>query len=287
MPAPFGFCAVLYVSLYPFEGAIRYALDNIRLRDALSLRDGLIFLPIALLLLKQAFHFRVHPAFFIFAGTVLLHGTLSTANLHTTLPTIYGAMLLLNILFGFIAARQVTRPGRRVLSIRWPLARSIRGRGRPGTRSAGNRAARTCRSRSAPKRGVRGCYFYRCDAVIPRSSAGGEHGRPAGPGDRARAVRSSGMRVATPMPARCHVRGFSDHGGGGERHGLASHKRACAANGDDVGAKIHSGPAAPGERKPRRMRVPHRPRGSALPEPRAPAGRASPLMRLAITKKCH
>jgi hypothetical protein len=115
MPALFGFCALLYLSIYAFEGPVRYALHNVGLSDAISLRDGLIVLPIVLLLLKQAFRVRVHPAFFIFVGIVVLHGLLATANLHTPLPAIYGAMLLLNILFGFIGARQLMRPGKAVV----------------------------------------------------------------------------------------------------------------------------------------------------------------------------
>jgi hypothetical protein len=117
MPALFGFCALLYLSIYAFEGPIRYALFNIGRSDAILLGDGLMILPVVLLLLKQAFRFRVHPAFFIFAGIVLLHGVLSTANLHTPLPAVYGALLLLNILFGFIGARQVMRPSKAVLWI--------------------------------------------------------------------------------------------------------------------------------------------------------------------------
>lgn len=122
MPALFGFCAVLYLSIYAFEGVIRYVLYHVGLSDAILLRGGLMILPTVLLLLKQAFSFRVHPAFFIFAGIVLLHGTLSTANLHTPLPAVYGAMLLLNVLFGFIAARQLMRPRKRamwILSLIW------------------------------------------------------------------------------------------------------------------------------------------------------------------------
>lgn len=115
MAVLFGSCALLYLSIYAFEGPIRYALINFGLGDAIVLRDGLIILPIVLLLMKQAFRFRVHPAFFLFAGIVLLHGTLSTANLHTPLPALYAATRLLHILFGFIAARQLLRPGNRVL----------------------------------------------------------------------------------------------------------------------------------------------------------------------------
>jgi hypothetical protein len=117
MPALFGFCALLYLSIYAFEGPIRYALYNVGLSNMIWLRDGLMILPIVLLLLKQAFRFRLHPAFFIFAGIVVLHGMLATANLHTPLPAIYGAILLVNVLFGFVGARQLMRPGKAVLPI--------------------------------------------------------------------------------------------------------------------------------------------------------------------------
>jgi hypothetical protein len=117
MPSLFGFCAVLYLSTYAFEGPIGSALFDLGLGEAILLRDGLIILPLVLLLLRQAFRFRVHPAFFIFAGIVVLHGVLATANLHTPLPAIHGALLLLNILLGFIVARQLLRPGQAVLWI--------------------------------------------------------------------------------------------------------------------------------------------------------------------------
>ena len=71
--------------------------------------------PLALLLAAQAFRLRVHPAFAVFAGIVVLHGAIATFNLHTTLPAIYGAKLLVNVLFGFIAGRQLMQPSRRIL----------------------------------------------------------------------------------------------------------------------------------------------------------------------------
>ena len=117
MPSLFSFCAFIYVSIYAFEGVIRYGLYNVGLSNAILLRDGLIILPIAVLLAKQVFHFRLHPAFFVFACIVGLHGALATFNLHTVLPAAYGAMLLLYVLFGFIAARQLIRPGSRTLRL--------------------------------------------------------------------------------------------------------------------------------------------------------------------------
>src|SRR5579862_7819551 len=80
-------------------------------------RDALIVGPLALLLAAQAFRLRVNPAFAVFAGIVVLHGAIATFNLHTTLPAIYGAKLLVNVLFGFIAGRQLMQPSRRILLV--------------------------------------------------------------------------------------------------------------------------------------------------------------------------
>lgn len=122
MPSLFSLCAFIYLTIYAFEGAIRYFLYNIGMSNAILLRDGLIILPVLFLLAKQAFHFRVHPAFIAFACIVGLHGMVATFNLHTVLPAVYGAMLLLNVLFGFIAARQLVRPSSvtvRLLAVIW------------------------------------------------------------------------------------------------------------------------------------------------------------------------
>ena len=117
----FTLCAVGYLLIYAFEGAIRYGLYNVGLDNAILLRDGLITVPLALLLVCQAFRVRVHPAFYAFACIIALHGTIAVLNLRTTVPAIYGAKLLINVLFGFIAARQLTQPARKPCSacLRW------------------------------------------------------------------------------------------------------------------------------------------------------------------------
>jgi hypothetical protein len=115
MQALFNLCGISYLLIYAFEGAIRYWLYNIGHDDVILLRDGLILLPLAALFVAQAVRLHVHPAFFAFGGIVGLHGLIATLNLHTVLPAVYGAMLLTNVLFGFLAARPLVRPSRRVL----------------------------------------------------------------------------------------------------------------------------------------------------------------------------
>ena len=115
MRSLFGICAIAYLMLYAFEGAIRYGLYNVGADNLILLRDGLIVLPLAVLFIAQVTRMSVHPAYMVFAAIVVLHGTIATLNLGTTLPAIYGAKLLINVLFGFIAARLLTLPSRRVL----------------------------------------------------------------------------------------------------------------------------------------------------------------------------
>jgi hypothetical protein len=114
MQALFTFSTTVYLLIYAFEGALRYGLYNVGLDSVILLRDGLLTVPLAVLLVTQAFRLRVHPAFFVFAGIIALHGTIATLNLHSTLPAVYGIKLLVNVLFGFIVSRQLLQPTRRL-----------------------------------------------------------------------------------------------------------------------------------------------------------------------------
>jgi hypothetical protein len=125
MQALFTLCGTLYLLIYAFEGVLRYGLYNIGQDSAILLRDGLLVVPLAVLLVTQAFRFRIHPAFIVFAAIVGLHGTIATLNVHSTLPAIYGAKLLVNVLFGFIAGRQLIDPDRRLarlLALVWLIS---------------------------------------------------------------------------------------------------------------------------------------------------------------------
>jgi hypothetical protein len=115
MQGLFTLCAVAYLLIYAFEGLIRYGLYNIGADSAILLRDGLIIVPLLLMLAVQACRTRVHPAFLAFGAIVALHGLIGTLNFHTVFPAAYGAMLLVNVLFGFIAARALVLPSRKVV----------------------------------------------------------------------------------------------------------------------------------------------------------------------------
>ena len=115
MQGLFTLCAVAYLLIYAFEGVIRYGLYSVGADSAILLRDGLIIGPLLLLLAAQAFRTRVHPAYLAFGVIVVLHGLIATLNFHTILPAVYGAKLLVNVLFGFIAARALVLPSRKVV----------------------------------------------------------------------------------------------------------------------------------------------------------------------------
>ena len=80
MQSLFTLCAVGYLLIYAFEGAIRYGLYNVGLDNAILLRDVLITVPLALLFVCQAFRVRIHPAFYAFACIIALHGMIAGAE---------------------------------------------------------------------------------------------------------------------------------------------------------------------------------------------------------------
>ena len=109
--------AIIYVLIYALEGVTRYGLYNIGHDEAILFRDLLLIMPLALLFAKQSFRGHVHPAFAAFAAIIVIHGAIATFNLGSYLPAIYGAKLLINVLFGFLAARQLVQPGRSILTV--------------------------------------------------------------------------------------------------------------------------------------------------------------------------
>src|SRR5580692_11094860 len=90
MQSLFTLCAVIYLLLYAFEGAIRYALYSIGMDNAILLRDALVLAPLILLLIAQARRMRIHPAYWAFAAVIALHGAIAYLNIRTTLPVVYG-----------------------------------------------------------------------------------------------------------------------------------------------------------------------------------------------------
>ncbi len=110
-------CGVAYVLIYAFEGVVRYGLNMVGADSAIFLRDALLIAPLALLLTVQAFRLRVHPAFFVFAAVVAVHGGLMYVNLHSFDAVAYGVKILVGTLFGFLAADLLIRPDQRLFRL--------------------------------------------------------------------------------------------------------------------------------------------------------------------------
>jgi hypothetical protein len=108
---------VIYISIYAFEGAVRYGLYSVGHDDAILLRDLLMVVPLGLLFAAQVLRGRLHPAFAAFAVVIAVHGAIAIFNLGSYVPAVYGAKLLINVLFGFIAARELLNPGPRTMTI--------------------------------------------------------------------------------------------------------------------------------------------------------------------------
>ena len=122
MQSLFVLCSTIYLCIYACEGPIRLFLHQHGADDLILLRDGLIFVPLVLLFVAQAFRGRIHPAYLVFAVLIGLHGAIIYASQRTYVPVVYGIKIYANLLFGFIAARQLCNPGRRtmlLLSVVW------------------------------------------------------------------------------------------------------------------------------------------------------------------------
>ncbi len=106
----FVLCALLFIGVYACEAPIRYGLNTVRADDMIFVRDFLLVVPLAVLLVSQAFAFRIHPAYWAFLAVIVVHGSISYFNFHTTVAAVYGAKFLIPLLFGVIAAGMLTEP---------------------------------------------------------------------------------------------------------------------------------------------------------------------------------
>ena len=113
----FLFCGALYIAIYSLEGVVRYGLSFAGADTAILARDLLIWVPLIALLVHQAAHLRLERSFFVYAAVIAVHGFIMYANFRNPTPIVYGAKLLINVLFGFIAGSILTHPGRWTLRL--------------------------------------------------------------------------------------------------------------------------------------------------------------------------
>lgn len=110
-------CGVVYIAIYTLEGVARYGLSFAHADAAILGRDLLIWGPLLALLMHDAFRGRVERPFLVYAAVIAIHGGIIYLNFRTTIPVVYGAKLLINVLFGFMAGSILTHPSRRVLRL--------------------------------------------------------------------------------------------------------------------------------------------------------------------------
>lgn len=108
----FVFCLVLYVALYACEGLVRYGLHLAHVDALILARDLLMAGPIIALFVAQMLRARIDPAYPAFAFLIAVHGAMGYLNIGQIEPVIYGAKLMVNILFGMVAAPLLITPGR-------------------------------------------------------------------------------------------------------------------------------------------------------------------------------
>jgi hypothetical protein len=113
----FVFCLTLYIALYAFEGLARYGLFLLHIDGAILARDLLIDVPLLVLLIAQIMRAKLDPAYVVFGFLMTVHGLMGYLNLHTITPVLYGAKLLVNVLFGMVAAPLLITPGRSVTRV--------------------------------------------------------------------------------------------------------------------------------------------------------------------------
>ncbi|HEX3405377.1 MAG TPA: hypothetical protein VHT74_34135 [Acetobacteraceae bacterium] len=114
--------ATLFVLVYAFEAPLRYGLNAIGKDDAIFVRDFLLIVPLVLLFIRQYMRGAIHPAYWVFAIIVAVHGSVGYLNFHSLVPPVYGAKFLLPLLFGFILSSALTEPApklMRLLALLW------------------------------------------------------------------------------------------------------------------------------------------------------------------------
>src|SRR5271166_4588293 len=113
----FTLAAVLFLLIYAFEAPLRYGLNAVGQDNAIFIRDGLIALPLVLLFILQCMRGNLHPAYWVFAAVIAVHGGISYLNFHTPVPAAYGTKFLLPVLFGFLISTTLTEPNRKLFAL--------------------------------------------------------------------------------------------------------------------------------------------------------------------------
>lgn len=111
----FAVCGILYLWIYALEAPIRYGLFLVGKDSLILLRDGLIIGPLAFLCAAQAMRLRLHAMFLLSGCLLAFHGLVLMGTVGSFPGAVYGAKVLMNLLFGFFAASLLISPGNKML----------------------------------------------------------------------------------------------------------------------------------------------------------------------------
>ena len=113
----FAICAGFYLMIYSTEAVIRYGLYLIGKDSLILIRDMLMVAPMFFLAASQAFRLQLHAAFMVWATLMAFHAMVLIGTVGSPEGAVYGAKVLMNLLFGFFAAGLIISPSPRMT--RW------------------------------------------------------------------------------------------------------------------------------------------------------------------------
>ena len=121
-------CLGVYFAFYLFEGPIRYGFNAIGADSLIFIRDIVLVLPLFLsVFIKQPLQKNteqkntgqenIHPAFFVFAIIILVHGLVSFLNIGSLFAVFYCIKILLTALVGAVLAQYFMNPPKQVVTV--------------------------------------------------------------------------------------------------------------------------------------------------------------------------
>jgi hypothetical protein len=105
----------VYIVFYVFESLIRYGLNIVGADSLIFLRDAVLIIPLLLIFIHQLLHRTIHPAYFIFAFIIVLHGTVMVLNIGSFMAVAYSTKMLMTLLAGALCVNILMQPSRMVV----------------------------------------------------------------------------------------------------------------------------------------------------------------------------
>lgn len=113
----FVFCTACYLGIYATEAVIRFGLYLIGKDSLILVRDVLIIAPLFFLAASQSLRLQLNGAYGLFALLLLFHAMVLVGTTGSLSGALYGAKVLMNLLFGFFMAGLLIAP--RSAMLKW------------------------------------------------------------------------------------------------------------------------------------------------------------------------